>query len=255
MGSPNGEASPVQLQAPPDGFDVAVPSRVDPAGWAAALAERPVVPLPHADRVTVLAAHPDDETLAVGGVVAGFAARGSAVSVVIATDGAASHPGHPDRPGLVATRRTEAEAAIAALGDGRIALRWWDLPDGGLSGAGDELRDRLTAEVGRTDLLLAPWAFDGHADHDALGRAAAEAVARHPCRLWWYPLWAWHWSEARGPLVEATLRLRLHDDARARKARALACYRSQLEPDGAAPVVPPHVVAHFLHPWEAVVPA
>ena len=54
-------------------------------------------------RVLVLSAHPDDETLGVGGLLADLADAGAAVSVLVATDGERSHPlrGHPGprRPG------------------------------------------------------------------------------------------------------------------------------------------------------------
>ena len=49
----------------------------------------------------------------------------------------------------------------------------------------------------RTDpdtLVLAPWLADGHGDHDALGRAAAEAVSHSGADLAHYPIWLWHWG-------------------------------------------------------------
>ena len=43
-------------------------------------------------QVLVLSAHPDDETLGVGGLLADLADAGAAVSVLVATDGERSHP-------------------------------------------------------------------------------------------------------------------------------------------------------------------
>src|SRR5690606_16204888 len=45
-----------------------------------------------ARRITVIAPHPDDESLGCGGLIAALAADGRAVQVVFVTDGAGSHP-------------------------------------------------------------------------------------------------------------------------------------------------------------------
>ncbi|RIJ43467.1 SAM-dependent methyltransferase, partial [Clavibacter lycopersici] len=62
----------------------------------------------------VVSAHADDESIGAAGLMASAAARGVPVTLVIVTDGAASHPGSPTRtPGeLVALRRDEARAAL-----------------------------------------------------------------------------------------------------------------------------------------------
>ena len=44
------------------------------------------------DRLVVVAAHPDDETLGAGGLITIAAERDIAVTVVVLTDGLASHP-------------------------------------------------------------------------------------------------------------------------------------------------------------------
>ncbi len=67
-------------------------------------------------------------------------------------------------------------------------------PDGALA----QHEDTLVVEVGRRTgpdtLVLAPWVVDGHGDHDALGRAAAQAVADSGAGLAHYPIWLWHWG-------------------------------------------------------------
>jgi LmbE family N-acetylglucosaminyl deacetylase len=145
-------------------------------------------------RVLVVAAHPDDETLGVGALVADLADRDVALDVLVVTDGERSHPvrGSSARRSLAAQRRAEVERALAHLGRARPAHL--GVPDG-------ELRQHLGAVVdavqSRTDpdtLVLAPWLADGHADHDALGTACATAVSHSGADLAYYPIWLWHWG-------------------------------------------------------------
>jgi len=81
----------------------------------------------------VLAAHPDDETLGAGGLIAASAANGARVEVIIATDGAASHPDSPTHTPdqLARQRREEATEAVARL-DPQATLTFLGLPDGAL---------------------------------------------------------------------------------------------------------------------------
>ena len=222
-----------------------------PARWAAldveALARR---------RVVVVAAHPDDEVLGVGGLLARLARRAADLTLVWATDGEASHPGSAaalaGRLGPV--RRAESAAAAERLGLRAAARVHLGLPDGGLALREDALVARLAELVGRDDVLLAPWAGDGHPDHEACGRAArsvAETVLE-------YPVWAWHWAvpdDTRVPWERAR-RVDLDADARDRKAAAVGCFGSQVEPIGPdpadGPVLPPRVLAHFRRRHEVV---
>ncbi|GGL43824.1 PIG-L family deacetylase [Phycicoccus endophyticus] len=188
------------------------------------------------DELVVAAAHPDDETLAVGGVLAGAYAVGLPVRVVVATDGAASHPDasawSPSR--LAAVRRAELDAALGRLAPGSPAEHL-GLPDGGLAGLEPSLADELAARCGERTLLLAPWTGDGHPDHDALGRAAEEAGRRRGAAVAHYPLWLWHWGRpddldwSRAHVVELDRGLL---DA---KAAAVAEHASQTEPLGPCP--------------------
>ena len=77
-------------------FDATLPgTSVDQ--WRAALADRNLdeVNLDGVEELVVVSAHPDDETLAAGGLMATAAGRGIAVHVIIVTDGSASHPDSP----------------------------------------------------------------------------------------------------------------------------------------------------------------
>ena len=139
----------------------------------------------------------------------------------------------------------------------------WHLPDAALDTHEGELAQRLDAHLVERRCSCAPWAGDGHPDHEAAGRAARRAVDRlievhhwaggasKPPALWEYPVWAWHWAtptDRRLPLDRART-VRLHPREQAAKAAAVACFASQLYPLSAHPsdqaVLPPQVVAHF----------
>ncbi|NHA66443.1 bifunctional PIG-L family deacetylase/class I SAM-dependent methyltransferase [Phycicoccus flavus] len=199
-------------------------------------ADVPLVDVPGlADRyddVLVLAAHPDDESLAVGGLVAAAARAGLPVRVLVATRGEGSHP-HATAwtPRLLAqVRRAEATLAVGRLAPG-APVDQLELPDGGLEAAEDVLVAEVAGRRGPRTLVLAPWTGDGHPDHDALGRAAARAVG-DGSGLAHYPLWLWHWGSpdeldwSRAHVVELT-----PADLDA-KAGALEAYPSQTRPLG-----------------------
>ena len=145
-------------------------------------------------RVLVVAAHPDDETLGVGGLMADLADRGMAPDVLVVTDGERSHPvrGSRARHSLAAHRRVEVERAVARLGGARPTHL--GVPDGELEQHVDTVVDAVRARSDPDTLVLAPWLTDGHADHDALGRACATAVSHTGADLAYYPIWLWHWG-------------------------------------------------------------
>lgn len=88
-------------------------------------------------RIVVVAPHPDDEVLGIGGSLALWVAQGSEVLVVAVTDGEGSHPGSPTlTPQDLAVRRdAERRRALAALGLGaRAEVVRLGLPDGAVAG-------------------------------------------------------------------------------------------------------------------------
>lgn len=226
--------------------------------WANRLVDLPKLD-PGADtNILVLAAHPDDETLGAGGLIARAAAVGCRVTVVIATDGAASHPYSPTHTPaqLAAIRRAEVHAAVRTLHPG-AQLRLLHLPDGALTEHRELLADAIADDLSAADLVVTPWCGDGHPDH----QACADAVAGRPhtAQHWQYPIWFWHWGDPDAALPHLA-RLDLGERALAAKMRALTCHRSQHLPlSGAAgdeAILPPHVLARFHRDYECfVVPA
>ena len=207
-------------------------------------------------RVVVVAPHPDDEVLAVGGLIALLAGAGAAVEVVAVTDGEASNPGGSIPAAMLAgMRAAETEAALQALGVAAPVHRL-GLPDG----AGQALEQSVVDAVqvdGRT-WLLAPWHRDGHPDHEAAGRACARVAERDGARLLAYPVWLWHWAAPADPVTpwERARTVRLPPPVQEAKARAVDAFATQTQPIGPlaadAPVLPPYVLARFARPYEVV---
>ena len=203
-------------------------------------------------RVAVCAAHPDDEVLGVGGVLAQLAAAGISLDLVAVTDGEASHPGStvltPEQ--LAAARADETHAALAELGVTARVVRL-GLPDSGLAAREEELTARLAGALAGCDAVFAPWTGDAHPDHEAVGRAAVAAAGASGVPVWQYPVWAWHWATPADPRVpwHAARRVELSPDVRAAKRAAVARFVTQVRPLGPGPadraVLPPDVLAHF----------
>lgn len=210
------------------------------------------VPDPSWAQVAVCAAHPDDEVLGAGGVLALLAGAGVPVHLVAATDGEGSHPGSAVlRPAeLAAARVAETVAALAELGVPARVTRL-RLPDSGLAGCAGELTERLAAAVAGCDAVLAPWTGDAHPDHEAVGRAAVAAGAAAGVPVWQYPVWAWHWATPDDPRVpwHTAHRVDLPPAVQTAKRAAVARFVTQVRPLGPDPadraVLPAGVLAHF----------
>ena len=107
------------------------------------LPEKPPDWLRQFGRTVVLAPHPDDESLGVGGTIAQLIGLGLPVGVIFLTDGEASHPGSESHPpsALGTLRRSEARGACRALGVTDDAVAFLGLPDGAVpAGRGRRFR-------------------------------------------------------------------------------------------------------------------
>jgi LmbE family N-acetylglucosaminyl deacetylase len=200
--------------------------------------------------VVVLAAHPDDEVLGAGGLLSLLASVGIRIRLVAVTDGEASHRGRADQGDLVTRRCNERAAALRELGASAAEVVRLSLPDSGLDRLEPELTVLLRQLAAGFDACLAPWENDVHADHEVVGRAARQASPR----LFFYPIWMWHWArpgDQRVPWAEA-FRVPLPAVAAERKRAAIGCFASQLEnrADELGPVLAPDFVAHFTRDFE-----
>lgn len=146
------------------------------------------------ERWLIAIPHPDDETVATGGLIQQLIAAGVTLRVLVATDG--DNNPWPQRwlerrwriDGEARARwgrrrRDEARAALAVLGVGESAIRFFGWPDQGLT---DRLMDDalaeelLLAEIGefRPSAIVAPALSDRHPDHSALRILVELALVR-----------------------------------------------------------------------------
>ena len=146
-------------------------------------------------QVLVVAAHPDDETLGIGGLLSDLADAGAGLCVLVVSDGERSHPLQDPSAvaALGARRRREVERAVEGLAPA-ARVSHLGLPDRGLAGHEEVLAEHVARRTDPDTLVLAPWLDDGHGDHDVVGRACAEAVTRSGADLAHYPVWLWHWG-------------------------------------------------------------
>ncbi len=210
------------------------PDSVHAERWSHRLAHVPslapadAVPVRAGDVLLVVVAHPDDETLALGGTLAELAAGGVEAHVVSLTAGEAAldHVGE-HVSSLAERRRDELAAAGIALGvAGCTAL---DLPDGRLAEHRAEAEAAVRAAVDRVrpDRVATLWRHDPHPDH----RAASEAVAAvcGAAVVEEFLLWAVHWTDP-ADVPDHVAAVSVAASAREARRRALAGYRTQVEP-------------------------
>jgi LmbE family N-acetylglucosaminyl deacetylase len=191
--------------------------------------------MPAQKPTVIVAPHPDDETLAAGGLIATQRSRQIPVTLLAVTDGEAAYPDVPDLGG---TRRVEQARAAEALGLARDAIIRLEFPDSAVAQSEPALADQIEACIDSDTLLVAPWPHDPHPDHEACGRAAVTAASRKGATLISYFFWTWHRFRPECLNGLSVRRLVLSADARSRRALALSCHRSQLHRDEQPPILP-----------------
>lgn len=208
--------------------------------------------------LVLVAPHPDDEVLGIGGWASGSAARGVPVTILSVTDGEASHPGSPTvtPQDLAVCRRGESERAAHVLGvDSPVRL---GLPDGAVADHEDALADWIRSHLHPGVWCAAPLRNDGHPDHEATGRAAARAAQGAGSFLVEYPIWMWHWSVPGDPAIpwHRARSIALDRDRLSAKRAAVEMFSSQIADLSEHPadrvVLPPHVLARLTRDHETV---
>ena len=186
-------------------------------------------------RTLVIAPHPDDESIAAGGLLQRAIAAGGEVHVVVVTDGDNNpwplrylkkkvHITDADRAEWGALRRDESRRALAALGvPSATFLGYPDRLLTTMARRGNlEVRDAIVSAINdfSPSLLVIPSAFDLHPDHRAIAWFAhAAAKGRN---VMTYVI------HGHPPHDRLALRLDLNAEEAARKREAIECHQSQL---------------------------
>lgn len=222
--------------------------------WLASPELRPFPDEPYR-RAVVVAAHPDDETLGVGGLLQHLHGNGTAARLVVATDGEAAFPAlsPEDRAELGRARRVELDDALRAQGIADVEVHWLGLPDSGLADCPAELADRLAGLLADADVCLVPCPTDPHPDQQAVAEAAL-SVAPVTTHRWSYPIWTWPRRAPADLPTALAFGYRLTPEQRLRKASGIAAFASQLKPgpSGEDPILPAGLLRHFERDVEIV---
>ncbi len=229
------------------------------------LAQLPAIDIldlvPEGSRAVIIAPHPDDEVLGCGGFLQLLAAAGRPLQLISVTDGSASHPGSRRWPveRLSAVRPQESVEALRRLGMPLHSLKWLrgGFADSRVAARESALIEFIERHLRANDVVFTTWREDGHCDHEAVGRASAEAAKRVGARVHELPVWTWHWATPEDSSVpwHRARKILLSPPLVARKRHAIHAFASQLEGDpriGLPPVLAPYVLERLLQPFEVV---
>ncbi|MEI6350296.1 MAG: PIG-L family deacetylase [Verrucomicrobiota bacterium] len=194
------------------------------------------------DRLLLIAPHPDDESLAMGGLIQHALQAGAAVRVVFATSGD-NNPwpqrwiekrwsiGHEETRRWGSIRRQEARLALKKLGV-KTEARFLNIPDQGVTRlllhADSKTVELLCHELEdwKPTLLVLPSAYDVHADHNALFvlfQIALDRIGRRDL-----PQFQFLVHSRQPDLVPRRVNLELADHEIHVKRQAILCHRSQM---------------------------
>lgn len=202
-----------------------------------------------AARTVLVAAHPDDETLALGARFGQF----SDLTLIHLTDGApldgadAQRLGFPTRQAYAAARAAELDAVLEAAGAGMAKRLSYGMTDKGCARDLVRLTERLVHDIADAEVVLTHPFEGGHPDHDAAAFAvwaACELLDRDglssPLRL---EFTSYH-QAPEGRVAErfwhdhsvSEVVLALSDEERARKKGLLDLFATQRDVLGVFPV-------------------
>ena len=242
-------------------FDAEVDAGTAESDWLSADWSIPGLQWRDVVTMVVVAPHPDDEILGVGGLLSLAAAAGVDVRVVAVTDGDGSHPGSPTvtAEDLRTRRPVESELALAELGIDHSPTRL-QITDGTVENHESAVADALIPLLDATPgtWCLTPWRGDGHPDHEATARACLTAANAVGIPVVEYPIWMWHWATPDHPAVPWTRSRRIDLPAHTLEAKRASIERfdSQIRPLSDHPadraVLPPHILARYRRPFEVV---
>jgi LmbE family N-acetylglucosaminyl deacetylase len=177
--------------------------------------------LPAAQKVWVLAPHPDDEVFGCAGAVLSYAAQNAQVHVTVVSGGTGYAQSH-EAAEIQSTREAETNAALQLMGLG--PAQFMQLPDRGLTQCADLIQKLvLDLQQHQFDVVLTPSLDEVHPDHLAVTHALIAALEQLKAEGGQLP-WLVQYE------VGAPLKPNLLLDLTAlwpRKLQAMQCYKSQ----------------------------
>ncbi|HLW90485.1 MAG TPA: PIG-L family deacetylase [Roseiarcus sp.] len=143
------------------------------------LADEHAAPM-EASRVAVVVAHPDDETIGCGALIA----RSPGINIVMVTDGAPSDLTNAHRAGFASAadygraRARELRSALAIAGVDQTQIFAMDVADGGVWRTLVSVSQRLASffDERGVDMVLTHAFEGGHSDHDGVAYAVRLAA-------------------------------------------------------------------------------
>ncbi|MDN3495333.1 bifunctional PIG-L family deacetylase/class I SAM-dependent methyltransferase [Planococcus sp. APC 4015] len=234
----------------------------DESVWAEAIAAEHMIEADLTiDALFVVAAHPDDEALGVGGLMHRMAARGIPLVLFVITDGEGSHPGSTTiTPTDLAERRRDELRAGMSLMAPDADIHFLGIPDGKIDENAAVLTSLLDAALRpfraehARPLVVAPWVGDRHRDHRIAGEVAMHVCRAVGIRFLAYPIWLWHWGGPSDIPWQDARFVALTEPDRAAKRAALDRHTSQVRPLSPLPgdetMLHERMRAHFDRPAE-----
>ena len=228
--------------------------------------------LPHSNKlrpdifnsILVIAPHPDDEILGLGGLIIKSIIEGRQVNILYLTDGENSDIWQ-DKEKIRRERIKLSEKVYLKLDIPASNIFRLHLPDGSVPQQGEEgfnhavetikeIIEQINPEAVFTTHCDDYWPFD----HVAAAHIAKEAVLRSDARpqFWYYWVWAWYnirpW-QLFGSKIGNLRKMDIRDQL-SRKKELTDIYMNSLTPDGKpwSGILPKPLLKAFKYPFEIV---
>lgn len=214
----------------------------------------------HANRVVIVAPHPDDEIMGCAGLMQQLSALGKPIVLVAVTNGTASHPNSkcytPEH--LNQLRPHETRAALKVLGIDNIEVIALNIQDGAVSQNLDIFYQSLMAHVQAEDVLVTTFHKDGHPDHEFTAQVVKQIAQGKQLKYFEVMIWAWHWAHPNDSQIpwHQAHRLDLTAQQLQLKQRAIQCFGSQIDIDestGKPAILSAKTIDRILMPFEVYI--
>ena len=188
------------------------------------------------DKVLIVAAHPDDEVIGVGGTIAKYVADGAVVKVLIVTDGSTSqYRDNPDLLNILKEKKLETEKAAELLGVSEVI--YGNLPDMKLDIVEHtKVNSVIEAVIDefQPNIVFTHFWGDVNLDHQCVCKSTLVACRPVPGQcvreLYGYYVQSsteWNVQSANNTFM-ATLFVDISGDYANRKYKAMDCYSAEL---------------------------